>query len=136
MACSVSIMIFCIIARAAVAYDEDAIADITRVARRGFNHIVCPEAKQDERVDIRVDQRLSQVRVRHEVVVVDAERMLPDRDAVAPVRELPGRQDRPRHEVSEADLALANGVAVLVEQAAVLLDGTHGHRPDRRGGGP
>jgi hypothetical protein len=44
-------------------------------------------------------------------------------------------QDGPGHQVGEADLAPAGGVAVLVEEAPVLLEGADGDRADGGGGG-
>ncbi len=44
-------------------------------------------------------------------------------------------QDRPGHDVGEADLALARGLAVLVEDAAVLLEGADREVPHRGRGG-
>jgi hypothetical protein len=76
----------------------------------------------------------------------DAEPDLVALDAVRPALELrvgvvqpgegvEGAEDGPGHDVGEADLALARGVPVLVEDAAVLLQGAHGKGADRGRGG-
>ena len=71
-----------------------------------------------------------------DLVALDAVRLAVDHGVgvVQPGKRVERAEDRPGHDVGEADLVLPGGLPVLVEKATVLLDGPHGHGANRCGG--